>query len=61
MVYSWYFSSLVLFVIWILWREFLFRFIINRTSDAFTFVIFSHVLQENIIVCFAYIYSPFTY
>ncbi len=27
---------------------------------AFEFAIFSHVLQENIIVCFAYIYSPFT-
>ncbi len=35
----------------------------HRTSDAFTFAfefgIFSHVLQENIIVCFAYIYLPF--
>ncbi len=28
---------------------------------AFEFVIFSHVLQENIFVCFAYIYSPFTF
>ncbi len=59
------FSSLVLFVIWNLNREFLFCYIINRTSDAFTFafefVIFSHFLQENIMVCSGYIYSPFTF
>ncbi len=45
--------------------EFLFCYIIYRTSDAFTFAfefaIFSHILQEKIIVGFVYIYLPLTF
>ncbi len=37
--------------------------VIIWTSDNFTFefAIFSHFTKENMIVCFAYIYSPFTF
>ncbi len=59
------FSSLVLFVIWILWRGI--PLLLYYKPDfrcftfAFEFAIFSHVLQENLIVCFAYIYSPLNF
>ncbi len=58
-----YFSSLVLFVILILWRgiPLLLYKPDFRSFWTFEFAIFSHFLQENIIVCFDYIYSPFTF
>ncbi len=46
-----FFISII--VIYILWQEFLFLLSLKRS--------WCHALQEKIIVCFAYVYTPFTF